>query len=102
MIVLILLVHFKCTLGLRKNQGYHSLMNVFKFQVMCQHLLSLTHDIHGRPLPKKPKEIAKEAQNLGIRLVQENVLRHYEVLSLDLLGNALSSLNDFGAMYRDG
>ena len=71
------------------------------FQVLCQHLLSLTGDKHGRPLPKKPKQIAQDAQKLGIALIQEGVVKHYEVLSLDLLSNGLAALADIGVMYKD-
>ncbi len=70
-------------------------------QVLCQHLLTLTNDIHGRPLAAPPKKIIKYAQLLAVDLIQENVIRHYEILSLDILGNALGILTDMGAMHRD-
>ena len=70
-------------------------------QVLCQHLLSLAIDVHGRPLPKRPKDIAKDAQRLGIKLLQENLIKHLEVVSLDLLGNGLSALADMGCMFKD-
>ena len=69
--------------------------------MLCQHLLSLTGDIQGRPLPKKPKVITKDAQRVALHLVQEHLVRHYEVLSLDLIGNGLAVLSDMGAMYKD-
>ena len=70
-------------------------------QVLCHHLISMPGDLHGRPVPKKPKAIARDAQKLGIRLLQENVLKHHEVLSLDLLSNGLNALVDMGAMFKD-
>ena len=71
------------------------------FQVLCQHLVTLPADTHGRPLAKKPKLIARDAQTLAVRLLQDGVIKHYEVLSLDTLGNGLASLTAMGAMYRD-
>ena len=70
-------------------------------QVMCSHLLSLNGDVHGRPLPKQPKAIAKDAQTLATRLLQDGVLKHHEVLSLDMLGNALNALVDLKTMHKD-
>ena len=69
--------------------------------MLCQHLLSLPHDVHGRPLPKKPKALAKDAQHLAARLVKENVVKHHEILSLDILSNGLNSLVEFNTMYKD-
>ena len=70
-------------------------------QVLCQYLLSLPGDIQGKPLPRKPKNFSKEAQKVAVRLLQENVIRHYEILSLDLLGNGLLALVEMGCMYKD-
>lgn len=71
------------------------------YWVVCQHLLSLTHDVHGRPLPKKPKEIAQDVQNLVVYLLQQRIISHYEILSLDLINNALKTLIDLNAMHKD-
>ena len=69
--------------------------------MLCKHLVTLPADTHGRPLAKKPKLIAKDAQQLGVRLIQDGVVKHCEVLSLDLLGNGLNAVTALGAMYRD-
>lgn len=58
-------------------------------------------DVHGRPLPKKPKLIALDAQRLAIRLIQESIIKHFEVLSLDIIGNGLNALTQLKAMFRD-
>ncbi len=70
-------------------------------QVLCQYLLTLTSDVNGRPLPKKQPALARDAQQLAVRLLQENVVKHYEILSLDIISNGLSVLADLGAVYRD-
>lgn len=74
---------------------------VVLLQVLCQYFLSLPGDIQGKPLPRKPKNFTKEAQKVALRLLQENVIRHYEILSLDLLGNGLLALVEMGCMYKD-
>ncbi|KAI0215209.1 hypothetical protein LSAT2_032715 [Lamellibrachia satsuma] len=71
------------------------------YWVLCQYFLSLPGDIQGKPLPRKPKNFTKEAQKVALRLLQENVIRHYEILSLDLLGNGLLALVEMGCMYKD-
>ena len=58
-------------------------------------------DLTGRALPKKPKDLAKDAQNLASTLLQEGAVKQNEILSLDILGNGLAALTDFGAIYRD-
>ena len=70
-------------------------------KVLCQYLLSMTcTEVGSRPLPKKPKELIKEAQQLAVTLVQEGVIKNYEILSLDMLGNALTSFIDMGAVTK--
>lgn len=71
------------------------------YWVLCQYLLTLTSDVNGRPLPKKQPVLARDAQQLGIRLLQENLVKHYEILSLDIISNGLTVLADLGAVYRD-
>ena len=63
--------------------------------------MMLQPDTHGRPLARKAKLITKDAQQLGIRLLQDSLIKHYEVLSLDLLGNGLNAISLMNAMYKD-
>ena len=58
-------------------------------------------DLHGRPLPKKPKDLAKDVQQLVIRLIKENAVKHYETLSLDLIGNCINALVEMDAVHKD-
>jgi glycerone phosphate O-acyltransferase len=74
---------------------------MFIHQVTCQHLLSLPVDVHGRVLPKRPKDLSRNVQSLAVRLVEEGVVRHYEVLSLDVIANGLATLVDLNTMYKD-
>jgi len=69
--------------------------------VACQHLLSLPVDVHGRALPKRPKDLSRDIQQLAIRLLEENAVRHYEILSMELIGNALAMLADLKSLFKD-
>jgi len=69
--------------------------------VACQHLLSLPVDVHGRALPKRPKDLSQDIQQFAMRLLEENLVRHYEILSMDLIGNALAMLADLKTLYKD-
>jgi len=71
------------------------------YWVLCQYLLSLTCDVHGRPLAVKPRVLVLGAQRLSLNLLQDSVVRHYEILSLDILNNGLTALKGMGAMYAD-
>lgn len=71
------------------------------YWVVCQHMLSLPMDVHGRPLPKRPKDLTKDVQRLAIRLLEESAVKHYEILSLDLINNGILMLMDLGTMYKD-
>ncbi|XP_013398318.1 dihydroxyacetone phosphate acyltransferase-like isoform X1 [Lingula anatina] len=71
------------------------------YWVLCKHLLSLGCDVNGKPLPKKPKVVCKEAQQLAVRWLQEGSLKHYEVMNLDILGNGLLSMIHMGAVAKD-
>lgn len=64
-------------------------------------MLSLPMDVHGRPLPKRPKDLTKDVQRLAIRLLEESAVKHYEILSLDLINNGILMLMDLGTMYKD-
>lgn len=74
---------------------------LISYWVLCQHLLSLPVDVHGRALAKKHKEIAIDAQHLGLKLLQDSVIKNHEILNLDMLSNGLHSLIDMGTMYKD-
>jgi len=82
---------------------HYLLMSMYSVyvQVVCLHLLSLPVDVHGRALPKRPKDLSRNIQSLAIRLIEEGVLRHYEVLSMDLISNGLTALSDMKAMFKD-
>lgn len=71
------------------------------YWVVCQHLLSMNGDLHGRPLPKKPKDLAKDVQKLIVKLIQDNSVKHYEILSMDLIGNCINALVEMGAVHKD-
>ena len=59
------------------------------------------NDAHGKPLAKPPKVIAKEAQILGSRLLRDGLIRHLEVLSLDLINNGLHALYHMDAVRKE-
>ena len=71
------------------------------FQVLCQHLLSINGDVNGRTLAKPAKELVKNAQILAKQLIQKGVVKHCEIMSLDLLNNGLSALASMGALFKD-
>ena len=56
---------------------------------------------HGKPLVKLPKAIAKEAQMLSARLLREGVVKHMEILSLDMMTNSLHALYHLGAVHKE-
>jgi len=70
-------------------------------QVACQHLLSLPVDVHGRALPKRPKDLSRDIQQLALRLLEDGAVRHYEILSMELIGNALAVLADLNSLFKD-
>ena len=59
------------------------------------------NDAHGKPLAKPPKAIAKEAQILASRLLRDGLIRHLEVLSLDLINNGLLALHHMDAARKE-
>lgn len=71
------------------------------YWVLCHYLLSITPDVHGRPLAVKPRVLVLGAQRLSLSLLKDSVIRHYEALSLDILNNGLSALKEMNAMYAD-
>jgi glycerone phosphate O-acyltransferase len=90
--------------SLNKHTMFYSQMFepfLLAYWVACQHLLSLPVDVHGRALPKRPKEMARNVQQLSIRLLEDGATRHYEILSMDLIGNGLSMLADLRTLYTD-
>jgi len=96
------IVHVKKSFN--KHTTFYSQMFepfLLAYWVNCQHLLSLPMDRHGRPLPKRPKDLAKDVQKLAVRLLEENAVKHYEILSMDLITNGLTMLIDMGSMYKD-
>jgi glycerone phosphate O-acyltransferase len=75
-------------------------MKYFLLQILCQYLLSLT--LTGtRPIAKQYKHIIKESQALVTRLLQEGVVKHFEMLSLDLLSNGLNAIIEMGAVTKE-
>ncbi|CAH1793298.1 unnamed protein product [Owenia fusiformis] len=88
-----------------KNTAFHSQMFepfLLGYWVMCQFLLSMNGgDSNGKPLPKSPSVIVKETQSLAANLLQENIIKHYEVMSKDMLGNALQSFVEMGAVFKE-
>lgn len=90
--------------SLNKHTTFYSQMFepfLLAYWVVCQHLLSLPVDIHGRPLPRRPKDLTKDVQRLSVRLLEESAVKHFEILSLDLINNGILMLMDVGAMYQD-
>lgn len=71
------------------------------YWIACKCLLSMHNDAHGKPLAKPPKVIAKEAQILGSRLLRDGLIRHLEVLSLDLINNGLHALYHMDAVRKE-
>ncbi|ESO96500.1 hypothetical protein LOTGIDRAFT_159917 [Lottia gigantea] len=71
------------------------------YWILCRYLLSMDPNVHGKPLSKPPKSIIKDAQSLSARLITEGVIRHYEVLSLDMMNNALNSFYFMGAVRKE-
>ena len=68
---------------------------------MCRYLLSMQTGAHGKPLAKVPKTIAKDAQSLSARLLRDGYIKHMEVLSLDMMNNALHALYHLGAVTKE-
>jgi glycerone phosphate O-acyltransferase len=71
------------------------------YWILCQYLLSNHPNVAGKPLAKTQKTLVKEAQMLTARLLQEGVVRHYEMLSLDMMNNGLHALFHMGAVSKE-
>ncbi|XP_059144177.1 dihydroxyacetone phosphate acyltransferase-like [Physella acuta] len=71
------------------------------YWIMCQYLLSNHPNIAGKPLAKTQKMLVKEAQMLTARLLQEGVVKHYEILSLDMMNNGLHALFHMGGISKE-
>ncbi|XP_064601492.1 dihydroxyacetone phosphate acyltransferase-like [Liolophura sinensis] len=71
------------------------------YWVLCQCLLSMTRDPHGKPVPKEAKTLCKEAQALSARLLREGIVKHQEILSLDMMNNGIKSFLKLGALAKE-
>lgn len=71
------------------------------YWVLCQHLLSLPSIAHDKPMAKPAKMITKEAQMVVARLLREQLIKHPETLSLDLLNNGLMALCNINALHKE-
>uniref|UniRef100_A0A0B6ZSK3 Phospholipid/glycerol acyltransferase domain-containing protein n=2 Tax=Arion vulgaris TaxID=1028688 RepID=A0A0B6ZSK3_9EUPU len=71
------------------------------YWILCQYLLSNHPNVAGKPLAKTQKMLVKEAQMLTARLLQEGVVRHYEMLSLDMMNNGLQALFYMGGISKE-
>ncbi|BFZ06861.1 hypothetical protein BsWGS_09899 [Bradybaena similaris] len=71
------------------------------YWILCQYLLSNHPNVAGKPLAKTQKTLVKEAQMLTARLLQEGLVRHYEMLSLDIMNNGLHALYCMGAVSKE-
>ena len=57
--------------------------------------------MNGKPLARPPKVMAKEAQLLSAQLLRDGIIKHHEVLSLDMMNNALLALYNMGAVKKE-
>ncbi|GAB1607511.1 glycerol-3-phosphate acyltransferase 1, mitochondrial-like [Argonauta hians] len=71
------------------------------YWVLCQHLLSMPQVGHGKLLAKPIQMLAKEAQMVAARLLREQLIKHPEILSLNLLNNGLMTLFNMGALHKE-
>ncbi|XP_005103445.1 dihydroxyacetone phosphate acyltransferase [Aplysia californica] len=71
------------------------------YWILCQYLLSNHPKVGGKPLAKTQKTLVKEAQMLTARLIQEGVVKHYEMLSLDMMNNGLHALFHMGGVCKE-
>lgn len=68
---------------------------------MCQFLLSSRLQVSAKPLARTQKTLVKEMQALSARLLQEGVIHHYEVLSMDMANNCLHALYHMGGVSKE-
>eukprot|EP00106_Octopus_bimaculoides_P007748 XP_014775190.1 PREDICTED: dihydroxyacetone phosphate acyltransferase-like isoform X2 [Octopus bimaculoides] len=71
------------------------------YWVLCQHLLSMPQVGHGKLLAKPIQMLAKEAQMVAARLLREQLIKHPEILSLNLLNNGLIALYNMDALHKE-
>ncbi|XP_067681176.1 dihydroxyacetone phosphate acyltransferase-like [Haliotis asinina] len=74
---------------------------ILGYWIMCRYLLSMTPGVNGKPLARPPKVMTREAQLLSARLLRDGTIKHHEILSLDMMTNALHSLYIMGAVRRE-
>jgi len=73
------------------------------YWILCQYLLSNQPKAvaGGKPLAKTQKTLVREAQMLTARLLQEGVVKHLEMLSLDMMNNGLHALLHMGGVCKE-
>ena len=58
-------------------------------------------EMNGKPCAKRYDEVTRDVQRLIIRLLQEGVVKHYEMLSLNMLGNGFMAITEMGAVRKE-
>ncbi|XP_041353504.1 dihydroxyacetone phosphate acyltransferase-like isoform X2 [Gigantopelta aegis] len=71
------------------------------YWIVCRYLLSMSPGVNGKPLARPPKVMAKEAQLLSAQLLRDGIIKYHEVLSLDMMNNALLALYNMGAVKKE-
>jgi len=71
------------------------------YWILCQHLLSNLRTAGGKPLAQTQKTLVKGAQALTARLLQEGRVKHFEMLSLDMMNNGLHALFTMGGVCKE-
>lgn len=61
---------------------------------MCQYLLTQSVERGSQS-----QDISREAQKFAAALLQQGAVTYYEILSLEVLGNAIRSLLHSGAIH---
>ena len=57
--------------------------------------------VAAKPLARTQKSLTREMQVLSTRLLQEETIRHFEVLSLDMANNCLNALYHMGGVSKE-
>ena len=57
--------------------------------------------VAAKPLARTQKSLTREMQVLSARLLQEETIRHFEVLSLDMANNCLHALYHMGGVSKE-
>ncbi|KAK7103571.1 dihydroxyacetone phosphate acyltransferase-like [Littorina saxatilis] len=71
------------------------------YWLMCQFLLSSRMQVAAKPLARTQKTLTREMQVLAARLIQEETIRHFEILSLDMANNCLHALFHMGGISKE-